>query len=447
MRVKPAPPGPRRSLHIRAAILCAFAALGIGSAQAQVSMYTAVDLALSHSPRVSLAEADVRKAQGVLGQARGVYIPSLGFGSSLGYSYGFPIGQPSIYNFTSQSLIMNFSQRDYIRSARAAVQASLLYLKQTRQDVAEDTALAYVDLDRALKEVDALDQQYAYANRLMTIVQQRLDAGLENKTALTQARLTLAQIHLKQLHAKDSVDMLRDHLARLTGLPTASLTTESASVPPPPEFHQQSGQVVFLTPGVQAAYSDARARRQTAFGDAKQLYRPEIDFVAQYSRYSQINNYQNYYLNFQQNNFGVGIQITLPLFDANRRAHAIESRADADHAQHQADILRDQAAEAALKLQHGMEELAAQQDVANLQRQLAQDQLDAVLLQLKNGSGVPDTPALSPKDEQSARIDERQKYLDLLNVEFSLFRARLDLLKATGGLEDWVKTAANQSKP
>src|SRR6266852_1791899 len=95
----------------------------------------AIDLALKNSPKVLMAQADVEKATAALAEARDVYIPTLAGGSGLGYSYGFPVGQPSIFNFTSQSLLFNFSQQDYIRAARSSLNAANLALRDARQAV------------------------------------------------------------------------------------------------------------------------------------------------------------------------------------------------------------------------------------------------------------------------------------------------------------------------
>ena len=110
---------PRNFHWILIGACCPMLSLG---AVAQVSLYTAVDMALRGSTAVRLAETDVRKAAAVLSETRDAYLPNLVVGSSLGYSYGFPIGQPSVYNVSSQSLLFTFSQKDYTRSARAALQ-------------------------------------------------------------------------------------------------------------------------------------------------------------------------------------------------------------------------------------------------------------------------------------------------------------------------------------
>jgi hypothetical protein len=46
---------------------------------------------------------------------------------------------------------------------------------------------------------------------------------------------------------------------------------------------------------------------------------------------------------------------------------------------------------------------------------------------------------LTPKAEQLARIDERQKFQDSLDAGFDLAKARLSLLRALGHMEDWLQ--------
>ncbi len=50
---------------------------------------------------------------------------------------------------------------------------------------------------------------------------------------------------------------------------------------------------------------------------------------------------------------------------------------------------------------------------------------------------------MSPREEQSARIEERQRFEDFLDADFELTRARLTLLRTIGSVEDWAKTLPN----
>ena len=436
----------RMTTILRPLLACVVLALAASPATAQLSFASAIDLALKNSPKVQSAEADAAKAQAALEATRDVYIPTLSGGSGLGYSYGFPVGQPSIFNFTSQSLLFNYSQKDYIRAARAALNAANLAVKDARQAVAEDTAITYIAVDRDTQRQTALTQQSGYASRLVEITQDRLSAGQDTEIGLTTARLTAAQIHLAALRADDETATDQAHLARLIGLPTQGLTVISSSIPAITGDYGTTGVSLPATsPAVEEAYANAHSKSLVAFGDARYLWRPQIYFVAQYNRYAKYNNYDLYYRRFQHNNAGIGIEITLPIFDAAHRAKARESAADAVKALHDADLARDQFIEGRAKLEHSTAELAAQTEVATLDQQLAQQQLDAMLIELKSGTGDPNKPQMSPKDEALARIAERTKFLAVLDAKFQMRQAEINLMRQTGQLESWLKSAAAPS--
>ena len=407
-------------------------------ARAQVSFYTVVDLALRNSTAVRINSAEVQRAEASVMEGVAAYKPSFSVGSSLGYSYGFPVGQPSIYSVSAQSLAFSFSQPDYIRSARSALLAAQLKLKDMRQQVILDAGLDYIELASVNQQITALDQETGFVQRLVAIEDQRVDAGVDRKVELTQARLTGAQIALRRLHLVDQADLVRARLAHLTGLKPDDLATQPESIPVAPGISQLNA--VPDNSGVQAAYASARSKQYVAHGDARQNNRPTFVFGGEYNRYAKFNNYSEYYLRFQHNNFNVGVQIVLPLFDATRRAKAKGSSAEAVEATAQADQVRDQADEQMLQLQKSVAELTAQETVAELQNELAQDQLDAISAQLQMGSGSAGGTAPLPKDEQAARIGERSRFVDMLETQFQLTQARLSLLRTMGRIEDWAKS-------
>jgi outer membrane protein TolC len=436
----------RSTISVRRA--CQFVLLGIFTllvqrgAVAQVSFYTAVDLALRNSTPVRIGAAQVLHAEAAVMESIDAYKPSFSVGSSLGYSYGFPVGQPSIYSVSANSLAYSFSQPDYIRSARAALLSAQLQLKDTRQQVIMDTALAYIQLTSVGEEITALDQQTGFVLRLVEIETDRVNAGLDSKVELTKARLTGAQIALRRLHLVDQADLLRVRLAHLTGLNAADMVSEPQTIPKATEISQEGSSeslVMEGNNGVKAAYASARSKLFTTAGDARQNNRPTFAFGGEYNRYAKFNNYNEYYLRFQHNNFNVGVQITLPLFDATRKAKAKSSSAEAVQATAEADQLRDQAGEQILQLQKSVTELTVQEQVAELQNELAQDQLDAITTQLQEGDGSAGAGAPLPKDEQGAHIAERSRFVDMLETRFQLTQARLSLLRSTGGIEDWAK--------
>jgi outer membrane protein TolC len=422
---------------------CQFVLLGIVTvlaplgARAQISFYTAVDLALRNSAQVRMSAADVEHAEAAVMLSVDAYKPSFSVGSSLGYSYGFPVGQPSVYSVAAQSLAFSFSQPKYIRAARSALVAAQLQLKDTRQQVILDAALDYIELTSVSQQMSALDQQTGFVGRLIEIETERVGAGVDSKMELTQARLTAAQVALRRLHLAGEADLLRARLAHLTGLKPGDLVSEPQTIPSAPEI--SGTEAIDDNSNVQAAYASAQSKFYTAAGDARQNNRPVFGFGGEYNLYAKFNNYNEYYLRFQHNIFNVGIQITMPLFDATRKAKARSSSAEAEQASAQADQVRNQTGEQVLQLQKSATELAAQEQVAELQNELAQDQLDIVATQLRLGSGGGGGPL--PKDEQAAHIRERSYFVDLLTTRFQLTQARLSLLRSMGKIEDWAKAA------
>ena len=79
--------------------------------------------------------------------------------------------------------------------------------------------------------------------------------------------------------------------------------------------------------------------------------------------------------------------------------------------------------------------------MAQLQSELAQSQLDAVLTQINSPSTAPGATPLTPREEQQARIEERRRAEDALDASFELIKAELGLLRATGEIEKWCEAA------
>ena len=408
---------------------------------AQVSLATVVDLAERNSSAVKLADADLQKANAALAATENAYIPNLGIGSTVGYSHGFPTGQPSVGSVSMQSLVFSYSQRQYTKAARAGVDAANLSLNDAREQVALDASTTYIELDTVNTELEAARQQESFANSLVQIEQQRAEAGVDSSMDLLQGRLTAAQIKLKRLHLETRAATLTKQIAVLTGMPVGTITPDHASIPEIPAV--TGNEPVRTLLGVKSAGALALSKQFQARGDDLQWHRPQISFGAVYNYDSnELNSYSTYYNNFTPNNISFGLQIQIPFFDFGVRAKAKESAADALRATVEAEQAQRQNDVQIAELTGSLRELDAQAEVASLKQQIADDQLKSVLAQLElgNGSGIGpgSTPQLSPKAEELARIDERQKYQDARDAEFDLARTRLSLLRALGHMEDWL---------
>ncbi len=429
------------------------------AAEAQLSLTAAVDLALHSNPRVKGAESEVARSQAVLAEMHDVYVPSVNAGAGLGQGYGYLPNPPTLFTVTAGSLVYSASQNFYIRSARAGLSAAQLTLQDVRETVAQDTALAFIALDHDRQRQQVVDQESSFANALVTIVQDRLNAGQDSAIDLTQAKLTAAQFHLSALRAQGEIANDAEHLARLIGVPPASLQIDNkfpaAAVPTEAPPVSRGG---YASPSVAAAFANASAKLQQAQGDARFRFRPQVNLFAQYNRYATFTNSFNTLQQFNCNSTGngtcngprigadeaaFGVQITLPFFDKLRSAKARETAADASKALHEAQNSQIDVLDGLSRTRHSIAELQVQAEVAGLQQQLAQQQLDILNLQLQNGTGNPNAPQMTPKDEQNARISEREKFLGVVDANFQFHQAEIQLLRQSGELETWLKSAAS----
>jgi outer membrane protein TolC len=429
----------------------------VPSARAQISLSTAVDLALRSSPRVQGSESDVAKARAQLSESRDVYVPAVTAGAGIGQAYGYSPNPPTLATVTGTALVYNSAQFSYSRSAQAGVNAALLALEDVREAVAQDTALAFIAFDHDQQREQVLRQQASYADTLVNIVQQRVDAGQDTQIELTQAKLSAAQLRLGTLRAQDETANDRDRLAQLIGLPAASLHVDNSFPASPIPSDMSSASVHgYASAAVASAFANAEARRQQARGDATFRFRPQINMFAQYNRYATFSDSFKQLQNIYRDSSGhtiltanegfFGVQISVPLFDKYRGAKARESAADAAKAFHDAQNAQIEALDGQSRMRHTISELQVQAEVAALQQQLAQQQLDVLHVQLQAGTGNPNGQPMTPKDEQNARITERDKYLGVIDASFQLRQAEIQLLRQSGQLEAWLKSA-NLAQP
>ena len=414
------------------------------TAHAQVSLATVVDLAQRNSTGVRAAQADVNKANAVLSESKDAVIPSVEVGTGLPVfpEVGFTGSPPSIWSATVQSLVYSVPQKRYIDAAGLGVHAANARLKDAREQVALDASTAYIELDTVNQELEDAHQQEQFAGRLVDIEQQRTEAGVDPLSELLQARLIAAENKLKRLHLEARAAVLNKQLAILTGLPDGSIRIAHASIPEIPRV--RGVEVSRGVEGVEAAQLTAKAKMQTARGDAEISYLPELRFFMQYNRDTNILNNVNFFFahNLPPNNFSSGISVQIPIFDMGRRARARESAADALRAKVEAEQAEKQNDLEIADLSGSILELDTRAEIASLKQQIADEQLKTVMAQLQlgngTGSGPGSVPQTSPKAEQQALIEVRQKTEDALDAGFDLARARLNLLRALGHMHDWL---------
>jgi len=422
-----------------AALAGLLASSGAVSSGAQVPFPEAIRLAVRNSPRVKAAENDLAKAQAGVSVARDMYIPSVNVGGGAGYSYGIMLTVPTVFTVNAQSLVFSMQQRQYVRAAHSDVRAAELALDEVKQQAEEDAAITYLSLATAQQTAQALDEQYEVAMKLAAIMQDRLRANLESEIEVRKYQRGALQIKLRKMQAEDNADDLRAHLAELTGIAPDELKLASQSIPLISAASANgfgSNATSVNTPGIEAAAASDEAKELRAKADREYTWRPQVSFGANYGRVSPIENVGQYYnLNGIYNVYSVGVAVQFPLLDLVRRAAAKESRLDTERSQMDLASLRSDEIAGRRKLQRSLPELATKAELADVNYEIAQDELGDVEAQSQHATGGP---MVTPKEVENAHIEERQKYVEMLDAKLQARKAQITWMRLTGRLDGWL---------
>jgi outer membrane protein len=400
----------------------------------------AVELALSHSTTAVSAELEQQRAFASYHEARNQYLPTVVAGAGLGASWGFPLSlegaAPSIFNVNAQSALLNPALRDFVRAAKTEWQASSIQTRDQRNQVIQDTVLNYAELNKWETSLGRLQEEHANALKMEQVVNERIQEGIDSALMRNKAQLTTARLRLRLAQAQGAIDVLRNRLSHLTGLPTSSIATVSESIPALPPSREEGN---FVTKALQASESIQVAERHfeavslRARGEHRALL-PMVDFAAQYAVLSKYNNYSQFYKSFERNNATVGVAIRFPFLNPSQHAHAEAADAEALKARKTAAATRNQVSDETLRLQRSVEQLAAAQQVASLEYQIAQSSVESQQVRVDAGSATV-------HDLQDARDQANERYNLLQDANFELERAQIALLRATGELANWVGIA------
>ncbi len=393
----------------------------------------AIELAIRNSSVLQAARAEQNRAFEGYIEYKDQFIPQVYLGSGLAYSSGFPLGAPSVFNVASTSLLYNPAAREFTRAASTEYRAARFNRDAKQSDVVLDTALSYSELDKLASSFDLLKQQEAASLRVEDIVNQRIQAGIESQVEGTRAKLNTARIRVKLAEMQGTIENLRLHLGALTGLPAKGFETITESIPQLPPVSQDedvADRAVSTSPIYKSALETANAKRIRASGEHKAL-RPSVDLVGQYALFSKFNNYEEFYLKFIPNNVTIGIQIRVPFLNRGQTAHAAAADAEAIKAAHDAQAAKQQISAETVKLQRTVAQLNAAKEVARLEYQLARSDTEAVQTRVEAGTATL-------RDQEQVRLTENDKYAALLDATYELEKTQMQLLKATGEIENWA---------
>jgi outer membrane protein len=414
-----------------------------------------VELALAHATGIVIASADEQHAVAAYEELRNSYIPQFTAGAGLGPpSYGFPLsieGQaPSLFNINMQSALLNRSLHDFSKATKIESAAAALKTKDERDQIIQDAVLSYAELSKWDERLSHLQETQIEADKMQTAVAERVKEGVDSEFDGLRAHLSAARVRLRITEAEGAAAVLREHLAKLTGLAASTIQTEPDTVPDfpvPPQDASTPTHAAETSPAVQSAVDHARAQYLRAQGEHHAFW-PSFDFAGQYALLSKFNNFQDYYIpektcttsigtflcpngGFRQNNASIGVSIRFPFLNFSQRARAQAADADALKASKQAEAAKNQVSEETLRLEHSVSQMQAARDVAQLEYEIAQKTFTAVQTRMDAGTATL-------HDVDDARSQASERFIALQDVTFELQRSQLGLLRSTGELEKWA---------
>jgi len=402
-----------------------------------IGFHQAIELALKRSGVMLAASADRARAAQRYKAERYAYIPTVVFGSNLGYTLGPPVaiaGQaPSLFSVTHQQVLLDFAARDSIKAAHSdELAADIDYADHTDQ-VILDTSLLYIELDSTQQRLEAAQQQKQAVDHALYIAQQRQQEGVGSVIDSKRAELDAARVDLRITQLETSADVLREQLGRAIGESPATLATVSDSIPtapPLPLSDDLTSVALANSASVRVADEHVRAAHDRARAEHRRKY-PSIDVAGQYVQYASFNNYSTYYTHFPSYSYSIGMNFRVPILNLAQNAVAAAADAEALRAEADAQTARDQVAADAVRAQHTLHQLEATARVSHLELEVAQVNIDDVKLQIEQGHA-------NARDEELARADVANRQVLLLQSQFEFMRAQLQLLRQTGELHGWA---------
>lgn len=406
--------------------------------------------ALAEHPSQAAARARVQRAQALAGQRQASDGPQVGLSVDLArqrYTENGLVPTPvagSVWNSSTLQIGASWSP-DFFGEHAAALAAAVGQARAAQADQAatalilgEQVAGAYVHLARLLAQREVLTQQQQQREDVLALLRQRVQAGVEDRLALSPAEVAVHEVQMQQAALDDAIALTRHQLAVLCGQAPQALNRLAPSLDAlhlPTLPTHLAADLLGRRPDVVAARWRAEAATQEVTVARAQFY-PNVNLGA----FVGLNALGlDRLLDSGSRQLGVAPALRLPLFDGGRlRAQLGARQAERDDsvAQYNAKVL-DAVREAADGLSH-LRGVEAQQKAQHH----AQRSADTgwALAQQRHRAGLGNR--LAELNAQTSVLTQRQQALQLQATHLS---AGLGLIRALGG--GWQDEFSGKTAP
>jgi outer membrane protein TolC len=437
------------TVHLLAAAAFVLAGASPALAQAPPSADTltlrrAVELAMEHAPEVAVSRAEAEEALSSARLTKAGLKPFASISTTPGYSTGLPVqvaGQvPAIFGFEVRQTLYDPSRRALVYDAEAvAADARGAYAKASTA-AARAATLSYARVWTGQKRVENARRRVEARETVLRRVSVLRREGRRTDLEVESSGLQVARAKQKLLDAQSELDLDRLELSRLIDWPSGR--TLILSEDPRDAFREADAgdhlaRARASDPEMKAM-SDRIAALERSVSLAEKTWRPIVEAEAQYLRLASYNNFDQYFNNFKENNFTVGVSVVLPLWSGGRfaeqrvTARSRLSRAEADRRVREKELeLSVRRAEAALVRAGAEASLSARASA------VAREELRVARALADEGRAEPDAVELREIALGEAEDEEATAAQGLL-------AARVKLLELTGALAGPVPAPSSE---
>ncbi len=208
----------------------------INEPRGELSLATALSLALSHNPTLAAASREIQVQDGVVQQAGLLPNPVFGVSAQNFANSRLQGVDGDALNWSlSQTVLLGGKRAKAIRVAELGRELSVWDYESKRMDLLAEVVLSYIGLVKAQQGLKLADGLVKLADHMMEAVTVRVKVGETSPVDETRARVSLASIQIEKQRAERALATARKRLAATWG---------SAS----PEFEVAQGQLETAKP-------------------------------------------------------------------------------------------------------------------------------------------------------------------------------------------------------
>ena len=408
-------PSQQRLQPMRALLLASLAFAAHSQVMA-LSLQQAAELALNNDPQYLAAQKATQGSEEALNQARGGRLPFVSAAASSGKSEieamtgaGSTIDiKPRSYRLNISQSLLNFETNAGVRQAEAGLSASQAALENARQQTLLRLARAYFDILAAQDSLSTVRSEKAAIAEQLELAKRSFEVGTATITDQQEAQARFDLVQAREIQAQNTLSIRRNSLAVLIRQPSPERLDgigQSIAIASPEPLNIDSWiqEALRASPAVMQAQAAAKAA-QEAVEKARGADLPSLGLQLSHSR-----SWESTAPDQDVRSNTVGVELSVPIWQAVSRAATRQAQAAADEAGHQAEFARLSAEQAArtafLNVTAGLAKVAAL-EAAETSSKLA---LASNRLGYEVGVGTN---------------------IDVLNAQQQLFAAQRDLFQA-----------------